>query len=133
MRAGGTQRSDAPRRAPRKPSLPRPQGWPRRCVGHVGAAPSRPPLDPKLPGPTPRPPHPHRRPHPRSLPHPARPDLLLCGAQADIINRGFSGYNSRWGTFLVDEVIAAYAAPGRLKFATVLFGANDAAGPDSSV
>jgi lysophospholipase L1-like esterase len=48
-----------------------------------------------------------------------------------VVNRGFSGYNSRWGLFLLDEVLGAFNA--RIDFVTVCFGANDAAGADSSV
>jgi lysophospholipase L1-like esterase len=50
--------------------------------------------------------------------------------QADIINRGYGGYNSRWGAWLIDEVLATYAPEGRIRLATIGFGANDAAAPD---
>jgi lysophospholipase L1-like esterase len=62
--------------------------------------------------------------------------LRMTGAytrKADVINRGFSGYNSRWGTFLVDEILTALGGGARVKLCTVFFGANDAAGPDTSV
>lgn len=51
--------------------------------------------------------------------------------RADVINRGYSGYNSRWALQLLDRVFpepTAAAPPPRL--ATVFFGANDAALPD---
>jgi hypothetical protein len=52
-------------------------------------------------------------------------------SQADIINRGFGGYNSRWGTFLVDDIFTSFGS-SRIKLATVCFGANDAAAPELS-
>ena len=56
--------------------------------------------------------------------------------RVDVINRGYSGYNSRWALQLLDRVFpsppagasATAAPPARL--ATVWFGANDAALPD---
>ena len=53
-----------------------------------------------------------------------------CIQQADVINRGFGGYNSRWGTFLVDDIINSFGA-GRIKLVTICFGANDAVMPDA--
>ncbi|GLC36212.1 hypothetical protein PLESTB_001368000 [Pleodorina starrii] len=56
--------------------------------------------------------------------------------RADVINRGLSGYNTRWalqtlpyvfGPTLTPGVPAAPAAAGKVLFATVFFGANDAA------
>lgn len=49
--------------------------------------------------------------------------------QADIINRGFGGYNSRWGVWLLEEALSTFD-PKRIKVAVVEFGANDAAAPD---
>lgn len=42
--------------------------------------------------------------------------------RVDVINRGFSGYNSRWGVLIVDEVVVSENPD--LVF--VFFGANDA-------
>lgn len=59
---------------------------------------------------------------------------LLANAyqrRADVVSRGYSGYNSRWALQLLDAVFpqpSAAAPPPRL--ATVFFGANDAALPD---
>jgi hypothetical protein len=50
--------------------------------------------------------------------------------KADIINRGFGGYNTRWGAFVIDELLASFG--GRAKLVTVAFGANDAADPAKS-
>ncbi len=48
--------------------------------------------------------------------------------KADIINRGFNGYNSRWALHLLDRVFPEENP--ELLLATVFFGANDAALPD---
>lgn len=48
--------------------------------------------------------------------------------KADVINRGYSGYNSRWGAYVVEEAAGAFA--GRARLATIFFGANDASPPD---
>ncbi|KAL4445884.1 hypothetical protein ABPG77_009083 [Micractinium sp. CCAP 211/92] len=53
--------------------------------------------------------------------------------RADVINRGYSGYNSRWALQLLPKVFPAPAGPGSPPppaLATVWFGANDAALPD---
>ena len=47
--------------------------------------------------------------------------------RVDVINRGYSGYNSRWAVQLLDRVFPPAAPP---QLATVWFGANDAALPD---
>jgi isoamyl acetate esterase len=56
--------------------------------------------------------------------------------RADCVNRGLSGYNSRWALFAADEVVEAYG--DRLAAALVWYGANDAktvgtGGPQASV
>lgn len=92
---------------------PRPYHWP-----------SAPPLSPHNPSAPPPYPSPPLIPPPCPLPRHS------C-VQADVINRGFGGYNSRWGTFLVDEIIKSFGG-GRIKLVTIGFGANDAVSPDSS-
>lgn len=48
--------------------------------------------------------------------------------QADVVLRGYSGYNSRWARLLLPKVFPeSTPAP---KLVTVFFGANDAALPD---
>ena len=42
--------------------------------------------------------------------------------RVDVINRGFSGYNSRWGVLIVDEVVVSENPD----IVFVFFGANDA-------
>lgn len=55
------------------------------------------------------------------------------GRKADVVNRGFGGYNTRWALPLLDEVLAqVVVAKQRLLLATLWFGANDAALPDRS-
>jgi lysophospholipase L1-like esterase len=55
--------------------------------------------------------------------HPTKP-------KADVVNRGFGGYNTRMGLQVLDEVINSFGA-GRIKLVTLCFGANDAALPGS--
>lgn len=51
----------------------------------------------------------------------------------DVVNRGFGGYNSRWGVKLLEQVLAQIQAQGqRVAFMTLWFGANDAAVPGRS-
>lgn len=45
--------------------------------------------------------------------------------RVDLLNRGFSGYNSRWGKVIVEKVVIE-AQPD---FLFVFFGANDAVDP----
>ena len=48
--------------------------------------------------------------------------------RADVINRGFSGYNTRWVRFHKDTIAASIPQGGPLLWATLFLGANDAAG-----
>jgi hypothetical protein len=50
-------------------------------------------------------------------------------SQADVLNRGFGGYNTRWAMHLVDEILMTNNAAD-IRLLTVLLGANDAAHPD---
>lgn len=43
--------------------------------------------------------------------------------RADVVNRGFSGYNSRWGLMIVEEAVLVEHPD----FVIIFFGANDAA------
>lgn len=45
--------------------------------------------------------------------------------RVDILNRGFSGYNSRWGRLIVDDIVIQE----KPDFVFVFFGANDAVDP----
>lgn len=66
------------------------------------------------------------RPTPR--PHPP----VTRVTQADVINRGYAGYNTRWAQFAVPEISEQFA-PGRVELATVWFGANDADDPSKNL
>lgn len=44
---------------------------------------------------------------------------------ADVVNRGFSGYNTRWAKQILPDILKS--APGPLLAVTLFFGANDAA------
>jgi isoamyl acetate esterase len=49
--------------------------------------------------------------------------------QADVVLRGYSGYNTRWALHLLDKVFPDNDLPPP-KLVVVFFGANDAALPD---
>ena len=46
----------------------------------------------------------------------------LWSRKVDVLNRGFSGYNSRWGLAIIDEVVISL----RPDVIVIFFGANDA-------
>eukprot|EP00201_Polytomella_parva_P000961 CAMPEP_0175087374 /NCGR_PEP_ID=MMETSP0052_2-20121109/29794_1 /TAXON_ID=51329 ORGANISM="Polytomella parva, Strain SAG 63-3" /NCGR_SAMPLE_ID=MMETSP0052_2 /ASSEMBLY_ACC=CAM_ASM_000194 /LENGTH=198 /DNA_ID=CAMNT_0016359711 /DNA_START=103 /DNA_END=696 /DNA_ORIENTATION=- len=48
--------------------------------------------------------------------------------KADIVNRGLSGYNTRWVLEILDRLVPTQ--PGEKMLAVIWFGANDAARPD---
>ena len=48
--------------------------------------------------------------------------------KADVLNRGYNGYNSRWALYLLQKAFPDQAPVPSL--VTVFFGANDAALPD---
>jgi lysophospholipase L1-like esterase len=52
--------------------------------------------------------------------------------KVDVVNRGFSGYNSRWALQLLDRIFPEDRAAGHILLATIFFGANDAALADRS-
>ncbi|KAL6606167.1 hypothetical protein ACP70R_041820 [Stipagrostis hirtigluma subsp. patula] len=47
---------------------------------------------------------------------------------ADVVLRGYSGYNTRWAARVAARAVASF--PGPVSAVTVFFGANDAALPD---
>lgn len=49
--------------------------------------------------------------------------------KADVILRGYSGYNTRWALFLLDKIFTQVQSQAPL-LVTVFFGANDATLPD---
>ena len=48
--------------------------------------------------------------------------------KVDVINRGFSGYNSRWGLSVIEEVVIKYDP----QLVIIFFGANDAVVPEGN-
>ena len=53
-------------------------------------------------------------------------------AQADVLNRGFGGYNSKWAAYILPSIVSDLAKCGEPPvLAAVFFGANDAASPTS--
>ena len=59
----------------------------------------------------------------------AHADICWCLVQADVVLRGYSGYNTRWARFLLPKVFPIGASEPT-KQVTVFLGANDAALPD---
>lgn len=51
---------------------------------------------------------------------------------ADVVLRGYSGYNTRWALKVIEEVFPAAAGGDAPLAVTVFFGANDASLPDRS-
>lgn len=47
--------------------------------------------------------------------------------KVDIINRGYSGFNTRWALPLVDHIFPNKDYKNQVKLVTIFFGANDAA------
>ena len=45
--------------------------------------------------------------------------------QADVIARGYSGYNTRWAAYTLEKIFTKGQSPPDL--VTIFFGANDAA------
>ena len=48
--------------------------------------------------------------------------------KVDVINRGFSGYNSRWGLSIIDDVVIKCDP----HLVVIFFGANDAVVPEGN-
>ncbi|CAN6444238.1 unnamed protein product [Victoria cruziana] len=51
---------------------------------------------------------------------------------ADVVLRGYSGYNTRWALRVLDEVLSSVDSPPSPAALTLFFGANDAALADRS-
>jgi len=58
--------------------------------------------------------------------------LLNLTAKVDVINRGFSGYNTRMALYLLNKVFTLDGSGNAPLFATVFFGANDSAYPPNT-
>ena len=48
--------------------------------------------------------------------------------QVDVVNRGYSGYNTRWAKYLLEKVFPANQP--KVNLVTLFWGANDASLPD---
>lgn len=51
--------------------------------------------------------------------------------KADVLGRGFAGYNSRWAQYLLDKIFPL-TSPSPPRLVTIFFGANDASDPSAS-
>lgn len=51
--------------------------------------------------------------------------------RADVVNRGFSGYNSRWVLDILSELLSSLE-PASVLMCTIFFGANDAVMPEGT-
>jgi lysophospholipase L1-like esterase len=47
--------------------------------------------------------------------------------KVDVVQRGYSGYNTRWALELLPKVFTLPQPPNSILLATIFFGANDAA------
>lgn len=56
-------------------------------------------------------------------------DLILYLVQANVLPRGYSGYNTRQALMVIHQAMEGVGSPAAF---TVFFGANDAALPDRS-
>lgn len=53
--------------------------------------------------------------------------------KCDVVNRGFSGYNSRWAKIILPRILPSQEAPdSHIEAVTVFFGANDCALKDKN-
>ena len=50
--------------------------------------------------------------------------------RADVLNRGYSGYNVRWAKQIVDDLFPVGPAAPKPSLVTIFFGANDASSGD---
>ena len=68
--------------------------------------------------------------HQLKIPHAALRHLPQA-RRADVLNRGFSGYNTKWGLSALPHVIGTWdGAVSSPDLVTIFFGANDASLPD---
>lgn len=59
--------------------------------------------------------------------HASHRQLPLDAVQADVVLRGYSGYNLAWAQHLLAKVFPLQAPPLKPALVTIFFGANDAA------
>lgn len=53
--------------------------------------------------------------------------------RADVVNRGFSGYNTRWALCIADDVLDVLRRAHRPQVVVLFFGANDASLADANM
>ncbi|NXJ14279.1 IAH1 esterase, partial [Odontophorus gujanensis] len=51
----------------------------------------------------------------------------VCFRRCDVVNRGFSGYNTRWAKVILPRLMGKSTAAERTVAVTIFFGANDSA------
>ncbi|XP_035751241.1 isoamyl acetate-hydrolyzing esterase 1 homolog isoform X1 [Egretta garzetta] len=54
-------------------------------------------------------------------------DLCLCFRKCDVVNRGLSGYNTRWAKLILPRLISKSTGAESTVAVTIFFGANDSA------
>lgn len=59
----------------------------------------------------------------------SEPDVYFVSRKCDVVNRGLSGYNSRWAKILLPRLIdgCQSSADNNISAVTVFFGSNDCA------
>lgn len=58
---------------------------------------------------------------------PDRDTVCFPFRKCDVVNRGLSGYNSRWAKIVLPRLIGSQSAADNIAAVTVFFGANDCA------
>lgn len=53
--------------------------------------------------------------------------MCLCFRKCDVVNRGVSGYNTRWAKLILPRLITRSTSAESTVAVTIFFGANDSA------
>lgn len=53
--------------------------------------------------------------------------MCLCFRKCDVVNRGISGYNTRWAKLILPRLITESTGADSIAAVTIFFGANDSA------
>lgn len=53
--------------------------------------------------------------------------MYLCFRKCDVVNRGISGYNTRWAKLILPRLITESTSADSIAAVTIFFGANDSA------
>lgn len=54
-------------------------------------------------------------------------EMCLCFRKCDVMNRGISGYNTRWAKLILPRLITESTSADSIVAVTIFFGANDSA------